>query len=191
MFSKYVFSPIKTRYKIWHKRIPIICEIWASHSGAFKDSGLLGCWHFVTVWVVPDVVHYRSVFYLQVQSVQEGLFECLLLNGRNFLPSDTASQLRRRTSSHIDADIIFEVLFKSLHIHFSRYFSACHRTRYSTAQLYAFKLLNSASCCVQVQFIPCILLSTHNARSTCNRHNHFWEISWVWYELNVKYWLLQ
>jgi hypothetical protein len=151
----------------------------------FKDSSLLGWWHSVTGWVVPDV-SYCSVFYLQVQSVQEGLFDCLLQNGRNFLPS--ASQLRRPTSSHIDADIIFEVLFKSLHIHFSRYFSACHRTRYSTALSYVFQV---ASCCLQVQFIPCFLLSTYNARSTCNKHNHFWEISWVWYELNVKYGLLQ
>ena len=36
-----------------------------------------------------------------------------------------------------------------------------------------FTLLNSASCCLQVQFISCIMLSTNNARSTCNRHNHF------------------
>jgi len=135
-----MFSPMKTRYKIWHKRFPRICEIWVSHSGAFKDWSLLGCWHFVAGWVVPDVVSFRCVFYLQAQSVQEGLFDCLLQNGRNFLPSDTASQLRRLTSSHTDADIMFEVLFKSLHIHFSRYFSACHRTRYSTAQSYVFQV---------------------------------------------------
>ena len=98
--SDYMFSPMKTRYKIWHKRFPIICEIWASNSGAFKDSSLLGCWHSVTGWVVPDVVSHRSVFYLQVQSVQEGLFDRLLQNGRNFLPSDTSSQIRRPTSLH-------------------------------------------------------------------------------------------
>ena len=146
---------MKSRYKIWHNRFPIICEIWASHSGAFKDSSLLG-WHFVTGWVVPDVVSYHSVFYLQVQSVQEGLSDCLLQTGRNFLPSDTASQLRRPTSSHIDTDIIFEVLFKSLHIHFSRYFSACHRTRHSTAQSYVFQVTEQ-----------CIMLFTGSIYSLC------------------------
>lgn len=157
-------------------------NMW-THSGAFKDSSLLGYWHFVTGWVVSDVLSYHSVFYLQVQSVQEGLFDCLLQNGRNFLPSDTASQLRRPTSSHIDADIIFASFCSKVFI-------------FTFPEIFLLVTepdnpLHSASCCLQVQFIPYILLSTRNARSTCNRHNHFWEISWVWCELNVKHGLLQ
>jgi len=171
---------MKTRYKIWHKRFPIICELtvvllrtqifWDIDTLSL-DEWCLMLWVIVASFIFKHIQSKKDTFWLLASEWQELLaqWHCITTQKTHIFTH------RCRHSFCKFCSKVFIFTFPEIFLLVTEPDTPLHSHM-------LFKLLNSASCCLQVQFIPYILLSTHNARSNCNRQSflrNFMSLMWA------------